>query len=48
MPLGNGVFGAYRHMFEIDISFLTIFGNSYRRYIWLSPEICLFHRTGGF
>jgi len=48
MSLGNGVFGACRHMFEIDISFLTIFGNSYRRYIWLSPEICLFHRTGGF
>ena len=24
MPLGNGVFGAYRHMFEIDISFLIV------------------------
>ena len=33
MSLGNGVFGAYRHMFEIDISFLTVYGNSCRRYI---------------
>jgi|TARA_B100000678_G_C17943623_1_gene396325 hypothetical protein len=24
MSLGNGVFGAYRHLFEIDISFLIV------------------------